>query len=128
MTDQTGAGNTTKLDPDSIQRPLETDSGARHPAGPTGHFLLAVALCWSLFQLWRASPLPFMLDFGVFNSTQARALPLGFAMLLAYLAWPARRGHGGDTRIPWFDWLLALTGGFAATGAALKCSGSIAGE
>jgi TRAP transporter 4TM/12TM fusion protein len=115
MANETGTGNTAKLDPDSIQRLLETDSGARHPDGPTGHFLLAVALCWSLFQLWHASPLPFMLDLGVFNSTQARALHLGFAMLLAYLAWPAHRGHTGDTRIPWLDWLLALTAGFAAT-------------
>lgn len=56
-----------------------------------------------------------MLNFRVFNSTQARALHLGFALLLAYLAWPARRGHIGDTRIPWFDWVPALTAGFAAT-------------
>ena len=115
MTQTGGTDNTAGRDPDSIQRLLETDSGARHPAGPTGHLLLVVALCWSLFQLWHASPLPYMLDFGVFNSTQARALHLGFALLLAWLAWPARRGHTGDTRIPWFDWVLALTAAFAAT-------------
>ena len=100
MTYKTGTGSMATSDPDSIQRLLEADSGARHPSGPTGHLLLAIALCWSLFQLWHASPLPFMLDIAVFNSTQARALHLGFAMLLAYLAWPARRGRTGDARVP----------------------------
>ena len=91
-----------------------TETGARHPSGRAGRVLIGLALSWSLFQLWYASPLAYMFDFAVFNSTQARGLHLGFAITLAYLAWPARRRSPRD-RIPWPDWVLALGAGFAAT-------------
>ena len=38
----------------------QSDTGARAPAGTAGKLLLWVALAWSLFQLWYASPLPFL--------------------------------------------------------------------
>ena len=44
-----------------------------------------IAIIWSLFQLWYASPFPFMLDFGMFKGLPARAIHLGFALLLAFL-------------------------------------------
>ena len=34
-----------------------------------------VAIAWSLFQLWYASPLPFVFGFGIFNDTEARVDP-----------------------------------------------------
>ena len=68
-----------------------TDTGGRSPAGPVGTFLLLVALAWSLFQLWVASPLPFIFNFGVFNQADTRAFHLGFALFLAYLAYPSQR-------------------------------------
>ena len=36
----------------------ENDTGARQPTGMTARILLYVAVAWSLFQLWLASPLP----------------------------------------------------------------------
>ena len=33
----------------------------------------SLAVIWSLFQLWYASPLPFILDFGKFIDVPARA-------------------------------------------------------
>ncbi|WP_135502019.1 TRAP transporter permease [Roseovarius aestuariivivens] len=68
-----------------------TDTGGRSPTGPIGTFLLLVALSWSLFQLWVASPLPFMVGFGVFNQADTRAFHLAFALFLAFLAYPAQR-------------------------------------
>ncbi len=68
-----------------------SDTGGRSPAGPVGIFILAVALAWSLFQLWIASPIPFVLGFGVFNDTEARSFHLAFALVLAFLAYPAAR-------------------------------------
>ena len=47
-----------------------TDSGARSPAGPVGAALGWTAFAWAVFQLWIASPLPFMFAFGVFNDTK----------------------------------------------------------
>ena len=67
------------------------DTGARNVAGFTGRLIVLVALAWSLFQLWIASPIPFVLNFGIFNDTEARSIHLGFALFLAFLAFPAER-------------------------------------
>ncbi|MEE2860970.1 MAG: TRAP transporter permease [Paracoccus sp. (in: a-proteobacteria)] len=68
-----------------------SDTGARTPPGAVGKLILAVALCWSLFQLWIASPLPFMLNFGIISATDARSVHLAFAMFLAFMAYPAEK-------------------------------------
>lgn len=68
-----------------------SDTGARTPPGLVGKLILTVALCWSLFQLWIASPLPFMLNFGIISATDARSVHLAFAMFLAFMAYPAER-------------------------------------
>ncbi|WP_018716403.1 TRAP transporter permease [Arhodomonas aquaeolei] len=92
---------------------LATETGGRHPGGFPAKLLFAVPLLWSLFQIWYASPLPFMLDFAVFNSTEARAIHLAFAMFLAFLAFPALKGSPRD-RIPALDWILAVVAAFTA--------------
>ena len=89
----------------------EVDRGARDVPGWAGAVLAGVALLWSLFQLWYASPLPFALRFGIFNDTEARAIHLGIAMFLGYLAFPAGL-RSPRHRIPWSDWALALLAGF----------------
>ena len=43
------------------------DFGAREPVGFARRVLFTVAVAWSLFQVWYASPLPFTLGFGIFN-------------------------------------------------------------
>lgn len=68
-----------------------SDTGGRAADGPIGKFILLVALAWSLFQLWFASPFPFMVGFGVFNDTEARSIHLAFAIFLAFAAFPAAR-------------------------------------
>ena len=68
-----------------------SDTGARTPAGWVGRTILIVAFLWSLFQIWIASPLPFMFDFGILNDTETRSIHLAFAMFLAYMAYPAER-------------------------------------
>lgn len=47
----------------------ETDTGGREPGPLVARLLLLVAIAWSLFQLWIASPLPFTLRVGIFNDT-----------------------------------------------------------
>ncbi|MDY3198050.1 MAG: TRAP transporter permease [Pseudomonadaceae bacterium] len=89
------------------------DIGGRRPTGVTGKLLLGIAGFWSLFQLWIASPLPYMAGFGVFNSTEARSIHLALAVFLAFMAFPAFRRSPRD-RIPLTDWLLALLAAFCA--------------
>ncbi|MDI3325681.1 TRAP transporter permease [Pontibacterium granulatum] len=91
----------------------QADSGARAPQGMPGKVLWLVALAWSLFQLWYASPLPFTLNFGVFNDTQARSIHLAFAIFLAYTAFPALK-HSPRFYIPLQDWIMGLAGSFCA--------------
>lgn len=91
----------------------QADTGARSPKGISGRILWFVPLCWSLFQLWYASPLPFIFNFGVLNDTEARAIHLTFATFLAFTAYPALKNSPRD-RIPLVDWLLALAASFSA--------------
>ena len=90
-----------------------SDTGARKPHGLTGKLLLMVAAFWSLFQLWIASPLPYMVGFGVFNSTEARSIHLALAVFLGFMAFPAFRRSPRD-RVPLADWIMALAGAFCA--------------
>ncbi|MCP4328540.1 MAG: TRAP transporter permease [Alphaproteobacteria bacterium] len=91
----------------------QTDTGARSPAGAVGKLLLWVAFAWSIFQLWIASPLPFMFNFGIFNSNQARYIHLALALFLAFAAYPAlKRSPRGY--IPIQDWGMALVGAFTS--------------
>ena len=92
----------------------ESDTGARKPTGVAAKVIFAVSLSWALFQLWYASPLPFALRIGILNDTEARALHLGFALFLAFTAWPAFKRSARD-RVPAIDWLLALAGAFAGS-------------
>ena len=63
----------------------ETEGRARTLFGWQLKLVACFAFIWSLFQLWYASPLPFMLGFGVFIDVPARALHLAFALLLVFL-------------------------------------------
>jgi len=91
----------------------QSDTGARHPSGGAGQVLLWTAIAWSLFQLWYASPLPFVLNVFVLNDTEARSIHLAFALFLAFTAYPALHASPRD-RIPLQDWILALAAAFAA--------------
>ena len=66
----------------------------------------AIAIIWSLFQLWYASPFPFMLNFGMFKGLPARAIHLGFALTLAFLIYPISKGK----KISFFDVLTSFMG------------------
>ena len=68
-----------------------SDTGGRGSTGTVGKFLTVVALAWSLFQLWIASPIPFIVGWGVFNDTESRSIHLAFAIFLAFAAFPATR-------------------------------------
>ncbi|VAW14931.1 TRAP-type uncharacterized transport system, fused permease component [hydrothermal vent metagenome] len=91
-----------------------TDTGGRVPDNANVvKFLAATALIWALWQVWIASPLPFMLGWGVFSGKEARPIHLSFSILLAFMAFPAFKSSPRH-RIPLTDWVLAGLG-IAAT-------------
>ena len=109
----------TAMSDDELQDLVaSSDTGARDPVGTAGYIIAGVALCWSLFQLYIASPLPFMFSRMtglqlVFNDTQTRSIHLAFGLFLAFMAFPAFARSPRD-RIPVLDWLLALLAAFCA--------------
>jgi TRAP transporter 4TM/12TM fusion protein len=79
----------------------ESELGGRRPKGWARHVLFALAVAWSLFQLWAT-------EVGTLDPIRLRAIHLGFALALAFLAYPGRRGP--RDRVPLGDWVLALLG------------------
>ena len=112
-------GKTADIDLEDLV--ASTDTGSRNARGPVGGFLAGLALVWSLFQLYISSDIPYTLTdifrelFGVstssfvFNSDEARAVHLAFALSLAAFSYPLFRNSPRD-RVPWYDWSLAAAG------------------
>ncbi len=86
-----GRGGLSQAELDELV--ASSDTGGRSAGGTIGLFLTLVAIAWSLFQLWFASPIPFMVGWGVFNDTEARSIHLAFAIFLAFAAFPATRSN-----------------------------------
>ncbi|HEV7368555.1 TRAP transporter permease [Arenibaculum sp.] len=104
----------TELDRAALEAMVEeADLGGRKPGGAAAKLLMLVALAWSLFQLWYASPLPFALNLFILNDTEARSIHLAFAVFLTFTAYPAFRSSP-RAHVPVADWLLALGGAFSA--------------
>ncbi len=106
---------TIKSDDELQEMIAETESGARNPTGAfPKKVLFAVPLIWTIFQLWYASPLPFIFNFFVINDTEARAIHLAFAIFLSFTAFPTFK-KSPKTYIPVQDWVLGLVGAFCAS-------------
>jgi TRAP transporter 4TM/12TM fusion protein len=100
---------------DAHELVAETESGARNPTGAIPKkILFFVPLIWTLFQLWYASPLPFIFNIFVLNDTEARAVHLAFAIFLSYTAYPSFKSSPRDY-IPVQDWVMALVAAFCAS-------------
>ncbi|KAB2848489.1 MAG: TRAP transporter permease [Hyphomicrobiaceae bacterium] len=107
-----GGAAVAQADVDLERLVAEADTGGRKLTGLTAQVLLWTAVAWSLFQLWYASPLPFVVRLGVFNDTEARSIHLAFALFLAFTAYPAFASSRRD-RLPWIDIAFGLLGAFA---------------
>ena len=113
MSDQSNARATSDVDAATLA--ADMDVGARNPDNWQGKMLASVALIWALFQIYTASVLPFTLSQMtgiqqfVINSDKERAIHLAFALFLACTAFPLFKSSS-RTRIPWYDWVLGLSG------------------
>ena len=83
-------------------------SPTRNLTGLHLKIVAAIAIIWSLFQLWYASPFPFWFNIGMFKGLPARAIHLGFALLLAFLIFPYSRSK----KISIVDILISIIGTF----------------
>ena len=115
MSDRAPSGEERPSQAELAEFVAAAETGTRNPIGPAGTLLAGVALAWSLFQLWIASPLPFLVAniIPVLNDNQTRSIHLAFAIFLAYTGRPALKRSPQD-RVPLHDWVLALVGAFCA--------------
>ena len=97
--------NTTTKIKNKIQEDL---SPTRNLTGLHLKIVAVISIIWSLFQLWYASPFPFWFNIGMFKGLPARAIHLGFALLLAFLIFPYSRGK----KISIIDILISITSAF----------------
>ncbi len=110
----TEAKSSVKTEEELQEMIAETESGARNPTGAfPKKVLFAVPLIWTIFQLWYASPLPFIFNFFVINDTEARAIHLAFAIFLAFVAFPTFK-KSPKKYIPIQDWALGLVGAYCS--------------
>ncbi len=94
---------------DKVKSKIQEDlSPTRNLTGVHLKIVAAIAIIWSLFQLWYASPFPFWFNFGMFKGLPARAIHLGFALLLAFLIFPFSRSK----KISIIDILISIFGAF----------------
>ncbi len=95
---------------DKIKSRINEDlSPTRNLSGLHLKIVASIAIIWSLFQLWYASPFPFMFNFGMFKGLPARAIHLGFALCLAFLIYPVSKGK----KISFIDIIISFLGAFS---------------
>ena len=90
---------------DKIQEDI---SPTRNLSGLHLKVVFGIAILWTFFQLWYASPFPFWFNFGMFKGLPARAIHLGFALTLTFLIFPTTRGK----KISAFDILISIVAAF----------------
>ena len=100
--------------PEDLEQTLaEIDYTGRAHGPRLAMVVSVIAATWSLFQLWIASPLPFMLNFAIIVDVPARGIHLAFGLILCFLMYPAARSLS-KRQIPLYDIALALVGCFCA--------------
>ncbi len=94
---------------DKVESKIKEDlSPTRNLTGLHLKIVAGIAIIWSLFQLWYASPFPFWFNIGMFKGLPARAIHLGFALTLAFLIYPTLKGR----KISVFDIIISFIGAF----------------
>ena len=91
-----------------VDKISEDISPTRNLTGLHLKIVLGIAILWTFFQLWYASPFPFWFNIGMFKGLPARAIHLGFALTLTFLIFPVARGK----KISIYDVLISLVAAF----------------
>ncbi|MDA8822323.1 TRAP transporter permease [Candidatus Pelagibacter bacterium] len=91
-----------------VDKISEDLSPTRNLSGLHLKIVFSIAILWTFFQLWHASPFPFWFNIGMFKGLPARAIHLGFALTLTFLIFPIARGK----KISIYDILISLVAAF----------------
>ena len=91
--------------PDDLKNIDDEGGVKRKLSGFNLKLVAGIAICWTLFQLWYASPLPFLFNFGIFIDLPARAIHLAFALILCFLIYPSKKSNSNQP-IKYYDYLF----------------------
>ncbi|MEK9893950.1 MAG: TRAP transporter fused permease subunit, partial [Pelagibacteraceae bacterium] len=94
-----------KTAPDQFENIDDEGGVKRNLKGFNLKLVAGIAICWTLFQLWYASPFPFLLNFGIFIDLPARAIHLAFALILCFLIYPSKKSNSNQP-IKYYDYLF----------------------
>jgi len=98
------------VDDAELQRTLEDIEYSGRQMGPIlGRVVAAVAILWSLFQIFLASPIPLATELVNIK----RPIFLAFAFLMCFLMFPVSK-KSGEQRIPIYDVATAVVAAFTA--------------
>ena len=86
---------------------LSSETGSRQFNGNMAKLVVGTLIAWASFQIWYASPLPFILNFATFNEDQAKYIHLSFAIFLAFFLFPATKSSS-KTSASLLDIVLAV--------------------
>ena len=95
--------------PDFFEKFDEDGETKRILSGWNLKLVAAVAIAWTLFQLWYASPFPFIFNFGQFIDVPARAIHLAFAFTLCFLLYPSIKSKRNQ-KIQLIDFVFVFLG------------------
>ena len=90
-----------QTDPRQAELKADPDSSPAALGQRLTLLLAVIAVAWTAFQLYTGF-------FGLLPAVLQRATTLGFALVLTFLGYSARRGGGKKKRIPVYDWALAV--------------------
>jgi len=91
-----------------VDKISEDISPTRNLTGLHLKIVFGIAILWTFFQLWYASPFPFWFNIGMFKGLPARAIHLGFALTLTFLIFPVTRGK----KISIYDVIISVVAAF----------------
>jgi len=91
---------------EEIKAKFDREFAYRRLTGVMSKIITVVATVWALIQLYTAA-------FGVYPTTIQRGQHVGFALFLVFTLYPIRKAIRGD-KIPWYDFIFALTGAYVA--------------
>ncbi|ANR70426.1 C4-dicarboxylate ABC transporter [Selenomonas sp. oral taxon 126] len=95
-----------KAQADAVLKKYDRESNTVHYAGLPKKIVAAIAITFSIFQLYTAT-------FGVLDAQLQRAVHLGFGLALAYLLYPFRRAWTRDSFFHPIDVIFAILGAAA---------------
>ncbi|MFV0321543.1 MAG: TRAP transporter permease [Alphaproteobacteria bacterium] len=123
--DETKKHQRHEAEEDRIKELVSVDSGGRQVEGWQYKVFITLALSWSIFQIWYASPLKYMMNSWLsaitqqiapgtqiniaIGSSQGRIIHLAFALGLVFLSFPMTK-KAPKHRAPFYDWMLMLAG------------------